>query len=367
MTLIAAYQWQEKLLMIADGLTSDQRPSETLPAFPFALDRLKNAPRDTLYYPSRLRQKMHLLSSDVCIAYSGNLGRAEFILEQIKRQNIPPHDVEHFIQEEMLIYPKSKQRSVSFILVLLKDVRSDGRVLIRLHSLNPDIRENTQQGRLLACGSGAPLFVDVVNYYEASHQRQYDPNIHQEQIEATSFCYGILSGLIGREFNFGHDFQHNFGEFFEVVTPIANSMTGKPELCKQDKIAYLFWKTELVGKKIKWRIHKHIGYSFYHQGDFVIAAEYIDQQGQANFFTHIVQGAFSRVDKPNIDEIAETIRQAEPSLFVHFVALKDKGVVYPSAVLDSRGKVTKIRFGQPLGEDMISVNLQPLMQQIRLL
>src|SRR3954471_16483284 len=43
MTLIAAYQWQEKLLMIADGLISDQRPSQNLPAFPFALDTLKNA------------------------------------------------------------------------------------------------------------------------------------------------------------------------------------------------------------------------------------------------------------------------------------------------------------------------------------
>ena len=73
----------------------------------------------------------------------------------------------------------------------------------------------------------------------------------------------------------------------ETDNQVANSLTGKPELCKQDKIAYLFWETELVGEKIKWRIHKYIGYSFYHHGDFVIAAEYVDQQGKANFSLHM--------------------------------------------------------------------------------
>src|SRR4051794_24453253 len=41
------------------------------------------------------------------------------------------------------------------------------------------------------------------------------------------------------------------------------------------------------------------------------------------------------------------IRHAEPNFFVHFIALKDKGMVYPSSVLDTKGKAVNAERGLP--------------------
>jgi hypothetical protein len=163
--------------------------------------------------PLCLRQKLILLSDQICIAYSGRQDRAEHILERARKEHISPSQIHDFLHEHLRMYSRSQRRKLSFIVLSITDgTANEQETPFRWTAFNCRYND-LENDKILAGGSGSDLFLQLfksraslgVPANRASHLDQYFK------------FYGAMSLMSGYEFFGGAGIlDRSFGGPYEI-------------------------------------------------------------------------------------------------------------------------------------------------------
>lgn len=253
MTLIAAFYINNHPVLIGDVLISCPDPSERI-NIP-TNETLKESAPENLYFGIRtLRQKVNVLSSNLMIAWCGDMCAAHTILKEIKDRN----DKKKFTQKSLKSFFESDEAiewmgniEVGFIGYIIDD---HGIKQFHYSFNEAEINQKTipPYGNTLIAGSGSN---DLIHLLEEIVQPRKPsiPKKNSEFDEAVIESLSICGALLATDFK---NILLGYGGSFEIAT-----LSKKGMFEKLNNLTYFQWsvsncessnpKLDLVGKAYK--------------------------------------------------------------------------------------------------------------------
>ncbi|MEG4024726.1 hypothetical protein [Microcoleus sp. S13C4] len=253
MTLIAAFYINNHPVLIGDVLISCPDPSERI-NIPTNETIKESAPEGLWFGIRTLRQKVNVLSSNLMIAWCGDMCAAHTILKEIKDRN----DKKEFTQKSLKAFFESDEAiewmgniEVGFIGYIIDD---DGIKQFNYSFNKTEINQKTipPYGNTLIAGSGSNHLIHLLEEIVQPRQPSI-PKKNSEFDEAVINSLTICGALLATDFK---NILSGYGGTFEIATLNEQGMFEKV-----NDITYFQWfvsncessnpKLDLVGKAYK--------------------------------------------------------------------------------------------------------------------
>jgi len=233
MTLIAAFYINNHPVLIGDVLISCPNPSERI-NIPTNETIKESAPEDLWFGIRTLRQKVNVLSSNLMIAWCGDMCAAHTILKEIKDRN----DTKKFTQKSLKSFFESDEAIewmgnivVGFIGFIIDE---DGIKQFNYSFNEAEINQKTipPYGNTLIAGSGSNDLIHLLEEIVQPRQPSI-PKKNSEFDEAVISSLTICGALLATDFK---NILSGYGGSFEIATLNEQGMFEKV-----NDITYFRW------------------------------------------------------------------------------------------------------------------------------
>jgi hypothetical protein len=253
MTLIAAFYINNHPVLIGDVLISCLDPSERI-NIPTNETLKESAPENLWLGIPKLRQKVNVISSNLMIAWCGDMYAAQTILQEIKARS----DEEKFTEKSLKSFfenDETKEWIAKLVVGFIGYIIDDDCIKQFKYSFNgAEINQKTipPYGNTLIAGSGSK---DLIHLLEEVVQPRNPslPKKHSEFDEAVQASLTICAALLAKDFD---NIKSGYGGSFEIAT-----LSKKGMFEKLNNLTYFQWsvsncessnpKLDLVGKAYK--------------------------------------------------------------------------------------------------------------------
>jgi hypothetical protein len=255
MTLIAGFFKDACPILMGDLLISDTDKMDKEFVFPTVGRVSKSDLSNGEYSPSKLSQKVILVSPKLAISWAGTKVNAISFIEKIIEANL--HNNPSY--ESLLnVYNDIDDQSNISIIGLYRDGKE-----MRIFDFNswPVDPPNPEFKYFKAAGSGYGTLLDLVPTVSMD-VTSGKPNKLERGISNSLL---LITSLLSKEIIDPSSLQELFGVGYEIVHPIGS------DLSKFENITYVFWTVE-EEKKGSWRMvpFPFLAFNYSYQGDILI-------------------------------------------------------------------------------------------------
>jgi hypothetical protein len=211
-TLIANSTNYSFPLMIGDLLMSSEEKNSEVQIPVFLKDVENRLPTNQKFFPFRLRQKIYVLTDNMCIGLAGLEFEMRLFLEDIKLyfkfHESSKKEIEKFYNE----YDFSNF-SGSSLLIMYAEKTKDGHLIHQITRGHWNYKESKMLEHLYTCGSGSKTFMEFSDYYGEFYESQNTPSLNR----AISLNFAILCNILSVERITLETIKSYWGAGFETI------------------------------------------------------------------------------------------------------------------------------------------------------